>query len=77
MMVRAEPEKTVEELVGSAQETCESGTAGECAAAWDEVEEVSAAMADKKQAAAAVSSDPLEKYCDDNPEADECRVYED
>ncbi|CAL8468206.1 g7745 [Coccomyxa elongata] len=23
------------------------------------------------------SSDPLEIYCDDNPEADECRVYED
>ncbi|BDA43811.1 hypothetical protein COCOBI_04-8280 [Coccomyxa sp. Obi] len=23
------------------------------------------------------SNDPLELYCDDNPEADECRVYED
>lgn len=23
------------------------------------------------------NSDPLDKYCDDNPEADECRVYED
>ena len=23
------------------------------------------------------ASDPLDKYCDDNPEADECRVYED
>ncbi|EIE19255.1 hypothetical protein COCSUDRAFT_34249 [Coccomyxa subellipsoidea C-169] len=24
-----------------------------------------------------VYTDPLELYCDDNPEADECRVYED
>ena len=23
------------------------------------------------------ATDPLDKYCDDNPEADECRVYED
>ncbi|KAK9812842.1 hypothetical protein WJX72_004614 [[Myrmecia] bisecta] len=75
---RADPKgdkSAVETAIESAKETCEQGTTGECAAAWDEVEELSASAADKK--AAAASSDPLEQYCDDNPEADECRVYED
>lgn len=36
-----------------------------------QVEELSASAADKKQAKG--TQDPLDKYCDDNPEADECR----
>ena len=36
-----------------------------------QVEELSASAADKKQAKS--TSDPLDQYCDDNPEADECR----
>lgn len=36
-----------------------------------QVEELSASAADKKQAK--TTSDPLDQYCDDNPEADECR----
>lgn len=46
---------------------------------WDNVEELSAAAAHKKVAFAndPVSSDPLEQFCDDNPDADECRVYDD
>jgi len=24
-----------------------------------------------------VKADPLEEFCEDNPDADECRVYED
>ena len=61
----------------SAREVCstEGDTSGECAAAWDSVEELSAEASHQKQ------SDPqktsLEKYCDDNPDALECRVYED
>ena len=61
----------------SAREVCstEGSTSGECAAAWDSVEELSAEASHQKQ------SDPqktsLEKYCDDNPDALECRVYED
>jgi len=35
---------------------------------------VSAALAHKQ--AAAKSSDPLEEFCDDNPETDECRIYD-
>jgi hypothetical protein len=42
---------------------------------WDNVEELSAAAAHKKVAVQddKVSSDPLEAFCDDNPDADECR----
>lgn len=36
-----------------------------------QVEELSASAADKKQAK--TTQDPLDAYCEDNPEADECR----
>ena len=42
--------------------------------AWDEVEELNVTAnraRDKKKA-----SDPLESYCKDNPEVDECRSYD-
>lgn len=47
----------------------------EAALAWDVVEELEAEASHLK--ANEGSSDPLEKYCEDAPEADECRVYED
>jgi len=50
-------------------------TAPECAAAWDEVEELQAAAADKRQDQKPVSA--FETYCADNPDALECRIYED
>jgi hypothetical protein len=42
---------------------------------WDNVEELSAAASHKKAAYQddKVASDPLEAFCDDNPDADECR----
>ncbi|KAF8721529.1 hypothetical protein HU200_023036 [Digitaria exilis] len=66
----------VSESIKQAQETCaDDPVSGECVAAWDEVEELSAAASharDRKKGA-----DPLEEYCKDNPETDECRTYED
>jgi len=44
------------------------------AAAWDTVEELSAAVSHSK---AGGPEDPLEKFCEEDPSADECRVYED
>lgn len=77
--LRAAPDSISEKVVESiknAEEACEGDPAsGECVAAWDEVEELSAAASharDKKK-----DSDPLENYCKDNPETDECRTYED
>jgi len=77
-IARAEPANSVESAVKEAEKACEGGTAGECAAAWDNVEEISAAIAHKKANDIANNADdPLEKYCEDNPDADECRVYDD
>ncbi|CAK7348426.1 unnamed protein product [Dovyalis caffra] len=77
--VRAAPDsisEKVQKSIKDAEEKCSDNAAsGECAAAWDEVEELSAAAShakDKKK-----GSDPLEDYCKDNPETDECRTYED
>merc|ERR1712146_619430 len=74
VVVRAEPE-SVEEKIKEAVEVCDTEDAAKCAEAWDEVEEVSAAAADKREKEKA-NQDPLEKYCESAPEADECRVYE-
>lgn len=65
----------VAESVKQAEETCaDDPVGGECAAAWDEVEELSAAASharDRKK-----ETDVLENYCKDNPEVDECRTYD-
>ncbi len=50
-------------------------TSPECAAAWDVVEELQAAAADKRQEKKTTNS--LEAYCAENPDALECRIYED
>ncbi|KAJ8535734.1 hypothetical protein K7X08_023454 [Anisodus acutangulus] len=78
--VSAAPDNKLSDLVAEsvkeAEETCaENPVSGECAAAWDVVEETSAAASharDKKKE----NSDPLENYCNDNPETDECRTYD-
>ncbi|CAN7052574.1 calvin cycle protein CP12-2, chloroplastic [Brassica rapa] len=77
--VKATPEGVisdkVEKSIKDAEETCAGDpVSGECVAAWDEVEELSAAASharDKKK-----DSDPLEEYCKDNPETNECRTYD-
>lgn len=46
---------------------------GECAAAWDAVEELQAEAADRRKIK---PKNSLEQYCDDNPDAAECRLYE-
>ena len=48
-------------------------TSGDCAAAWDAVEELQAEASHKRQAK---PKNSLEQYCDDNPDAAECRLYE-
>lgn len=60
-----------------AREVCstEGAASGECAAAWDAVEELQAEASHQKEKKPQKNS--LEQYCDDNPDALECRVYED
>ncbi|KAK6941097.1 hypothetical protein RJ641_030628 [Dillenia turbinata] len=78
LRVAAAPDQLSEkvaESVKNAEEACAGDPAsGECVAAWDEVEELSAAASharDRKK-----DTDALETYCKDNPEADECRTYD-
>ena len=52
----------VKEAIAEAQADCKDGSAAECAAAWDVVEEISAAKGDAKAKAAANPSDPLEAF---------------
>ncbi|KAJ0979909.1 hypothetical protein J5N97_015383 [Dioscorea zingiberensis] len=66
----------VSESIKHAEEACsDDPVSGECVAAWDEVEELSAAASHARDKLKE-SSDPLESYCKDNPETDECRTYD-
>jgi len=69
-------EKIEQELV-HAREVCSAdGTdSGECAAAWDVVEELQAEAAHQRQKQPKTNS--LQQYCDENPDAAECRIYDD
>ncbi len=60
----------------NAKKVCDiDSTSGECAAAWDAVEELQAEASHQRQNEPKKTS--LEQYCDDNPDALECRVYDD
>ncbi|KAG4191967.1 hypothetical protein ERO13_A07G128600v2 [Gossypium hirsutum] len=78
MQVRAAPDRLsekVEQSIKEAQEACSDDPAsGECVAAWDEVEELSAAASHARDRLK--DNDPLENYCQDNPETDECKTYD-
>jgi hypothetical protein len=67
----------IEEEVKAAREACSinGATSPECAAAWDAVEELQAEAAHQKEGHPDKNS--FEKYCDDNPDAAECRLYDD
>ena len=50
-------------------------TSSGCAAAWDVVEEMQAEAADRRREEKGKTS--FQAYCEANPDADECRIYED
>ncbi|NUN66112.1 hypothetical protein HCU40_15445 [Pseudanabaena biceps] len=68
-------EKIQEELK-QVRETCDiSGeNSQECVAAWDALENLEA---ETSTPATDKTKNSLEIYCDDNPDAAECRLYED
>ena len=68
--------ETIQEKTKEAREACsDDPTSTNCAVAWDEVEELQAEASHQKQAQPEKTS--LEKYCDENPDAAECRIYDD
>ncbi len=66
----------IQQELEEARATCDTtgSNSAECAAAWDAVEELQAEASHRKQSK---PKNSLEQYCDANPSADECRVYED
>jgi hypothetical protein len=67
--------KIAEELQ-AARSACDINGADspECAAAWDVVEELQAEASHQRQVKPKTN---FEQYCDDNPDAVECRLYDD
>ncbi|MBD1837202.1 Calvin cycle protein CP12 [Coleofasciculus sp. FACHB-64] len=65
----------IEQEREQARTVCDTKGAGsgECAAAWDAVEELQAEASHQRETK---PKNSLERYCDANPGADECRVYE-
>lgn len=60
----------------AARETCavDGSNSDSCASAWDAVEELQAEASHQRDVKPKQSS--FDQYCDENPEADECRVYD-
>ncbi len=75
-MAMSEIEKQIEEERTNARAVCDvdGATSGACAAAWDAVEELQAEAAHQRQTSK--PKDSLTQYCDDNPDAVECRIYD-
>lgn len=66
----------IEQERAEARAVCDAQGAdsSDCAVAWDSVEELQAEAAHQKQKGKKKTS--LERYCDENPDADECRLYD-
>ncbi len=70
-------QEKIEQELANARQVCgtENASQAECAAAWDAVEELEAEASHQRQSSSAPNS--LEKFCDENPDAAECRIYDD
>lgn len=76
-MAMSDIQEKIEQERETARTVCDTQgvQSGECAAAWDVVEELQAEAAHQRQKVKPKNS--LEQYCDANPDADECRMYDD
>jgi hypothetical protein len=70
-------QEQIEQELQQARQVCstEGSTSAECAAAWDAVEELQAEASHQRENKPQKNS--LQQYCDENPDAVECRLYED
>lgn len=68
-------EQRMQNALSQAREACaaQGSTSQACAVAWDIVEELHAEYAHQK---AQERPTEFEGYCDSNPNAEECRVYD-
>ena len=70
-------EEEIQKAVVDARAICsqKGPTSPECAAAWDIVEELRAELSHQR-AEKSFAQTAFEQYCEENPEADEARVYD-
>jgi hypothetical protein len=71
----AELEQKLQHMIENARSACSINGefSSECAAAWDAVEEMQAATADRKLKK---ETTDFERYCIERPDALECRIYD-
>ena len=69
-------DKAIIEAIDQARTTCNQNgnTSNECVIAWNLVEELQMEKAHQQQAK--IRKTELEIYCEQYPEADECRIYD-
>ncbi len=69
-------EEAIQQALLQARSACEvsGSTSSDCAVAWDIVEELQAERSHRQTSVHTKNS--FERYCDENPEADECRIYD-
>lgn len=67
-------EQRLDELVDQAHTACDTNGAmsDECATAWDAVEEVQAEISHRRSDV----KSQFTAYCDEHPDAAECRIYD-
>lgn len=70
-------EEAIQEAIAQAHAACENqgNASSDCAVAWDIVEELQAEKSHQKQGKTS-NKNSLEQFCDENPEAVECLVYD-
>lgn len=69
-------EEKIQAAIDEAHAVCDKlgSDSKECSVAWDIVEELQAEAGHQKQAPKKTA---FQIYCEENPDADECRIYED
>ena len=67
-------EEQLPSMLEQARTACSTNgeLSSECAAAWDAVEEVQATTADRRLH----PKSSLDRYCEERPDAVECRIYD-
>jgi hypothetical protein len=70
-------ERDLKIAIEEAKNVCKLiGNTVECVQAWDKVSDLSIAFYANKEREHEEIADPLKLFCDENPDADECREYD-
>lgn len=71
-------QNAIQTAIADAHQVCDQAgsDSAACANAWDTVEELQAEASHQKTGYRAKPKTSFEAYCNQNPDADECRVYD-